>query len=37
VGEAEYAALVEHARAAGFAVERLLRADWSRAWPEPGA
>lgn len=36
LSEAEYAALVEHARAAGFAVERLLRADWSRPWPEPG-
>ena len=34
--EPEYAALVEQARAAGYDVARLLRADWSRPWPEPG-
>ena len=33
--DAEYGALVERARAAGFSVERLLRADWSAGWPEP--
>lgn len=33
--ETDYAVLVEKARAAGFDVSRLVRADWSRPWPEP--
>jgi apolipoprotein D and lipocalin family protein len=37
VSEAEYAALVDHARRAGFAVDRLLRADWTHPWPDPRA
>jgi apolipoprotein D and lipocalin family protein len=34
LAEAEYAALVEKARAAGYDVARLLRADWTKPWPE---